>query len=239
MLLSSYQRLLRYCGGDTILADKAQNRQQLMGWLTAISVQIENWLNRGLQIQDAIEYYDIRYHYFEFYPLRIPVTTIASIYTDSTGMWIGGESKLSEISYYPGTNGSSIVLNFARPFEAKRGLRVSYTGGLALDGVRSVYGVTYNGTFVVGKFVYGDITNSIGIVRAVTSTSLTIEVLYGTFQLGETVYLWDTEDSAGTSNATATLDTATSLALAESTPAITRACEMQLRYMWKNKEGEG
>jgi hypothetical protein len=152
-------------------------------------------------------------------------------------MWDGRESLLSSISYHPGINGNSVVLIFARPFETKKGIRVKYTGGLAADAVRSVYAMTQTGgPFVVGKFIHGETSETIGIVKAQTSVSLTIEVLYGTFTLGETVTQWETESGPGTAPPTATLDTATSLALAESYPEIVRGVELQLRYMWKNKD---
>jgi hypothetical protein len=237
MNLSSYQRLLRYCGGDKTLTDNATNRQQLMSWLPSVSDAVEHWLNRGIQIQTSFtEYFNVNFHTKEFYPKYIPVVSIDSIYVDSLGMWDGRESLLSSVTYHPGLNGNSIVLVFARPFETNKGLRAIYTGGMAADGVQSIYVTTQTGAFTVGKFIYGGSSNAIGILRATDGTNMTIEVLYGRYSIGETVYQWDTEDGAGGSTSTATLNSATSLCIAEAYPEITRGVELQIRYMWKNKD---
>jgi hypothetical protein len=209
-----------------------------MSWLPSISSMVEHWLNRSIDlVTDFQEYFDVRFHTDEFYPKHIPVVSITDVYVDMLGMWDGRESLLSSISYHPGINGNSIKLIFARPFESKKGLRATYTGGLALDAVQSVYATTQtSGPFTVGKFIHGETSEAIGIVRAQTSTSLTIEVLYGSFVLGETVSQWATEDGKGSETPTASLDTATSLSLAEAYPEIVRGVELQLRYMWKNKD---
>ena len=209
-----------------------------MTWLPAVSAQIENWLNRGIQYQTGFtEYFDVRFHTNEFYPKYIPLVNIEDVYVDFLGMWDGMESQLSSISYHPGINGNSLVLIFARPFETKKGLRLNYDGGLALDAVQSVYVVTETGgPFTPGKFVYGQTSNAIGLVTADTGTALTIEILYGQYIVGETVSQWDTESGAGNSTATAVLSSATSLCLAESYPEIVNAAELQIRYMKKNKD---
>ena len=122
MDLTSYQRCLRYCGGDAVMANNSANRRALTSWIPSVSDTVENWLNRKLQMQIAfVEYFDVRYHTFEFYPTYYPVTNIESAWTDSTGMWIGGQSQLSAISYHPSVNGAAITINFARPFESKNG----------------------------------------------------------------------------------------------------------------------
>ena len=237
MDLTSYNRCLRYCGGDTVMINNSTNRRALMSWIPSVSDTVENWLNRKLQIQIAyVEYFDVRYHTFEFYPTYYPVTNIESAWTDSTGMWIGGQSQLSSISYHPSVNGAAITINFARPFEAKNGFMATYDGGMANSAVLSIYNVTFNGSWSVGKFCFGLTSNAVGIVNAVGASTLTIEVLYGRFLVGETLQQWDTEDSAGGSNQTAVYNTASSLALAESYPEIVRGVELQLRFMWKNKD---
>ena len=238
MLLSSYQRLLRYCGGDDVLVDNATNRRQLLSWLPAVSASIEHWLNRGIQsVTNYQEFFDVRFHTNEFYPKYIPVINIEDVYVDMLGMWDGRESQLSDISYHPGTNGNSLVLIFARPFETKKGLRIHYDGGLAASAAQSVYAMTPTGSFTVGKFISGGSSSTIGILRATdNATTMTIEILYGSFQLGETVYQWDTEDGAGASTTSAVLTAATSLSLAEAYPEIVQATELQIRYMKKNKD---
>jgi hypothetical protein len=238
MLLSSYQRLLRYCGGDNVLTDNQVNRMQLMTWLASVSTSIEHWLNRGIQLQTAfVEYFDVRFHNNEYYPYYIPVTNIESVYVDFLGMWTGGQSQLSDISYHAGVNGNSLVLIFARPFETKKGLQLTYDGGLASDATQSIYACTFTGTWTPGTFVYGTSSGSVGILMSTdNSTKMTVSVLYGIFQVGETLAQWDTEMGIGTSTATAVYNSATSLSLAEAYPEIVAATEIQIRYMKKNKD---
>jgi hypothetical protein len=237
MLLSSYQRLLRYCGADSVLTDSAVNRRNLMSWLPSVSDAVENWLNRGLEIQAAaVEYFDVNFGYREFWPKYVPIISIASVYTDSQGMWDGRESLLSTDEYHYGTGNRSLVLASTQSFIAKNGLKLTYSGGLAYHAVQSVYDATITGSFTVGLFVYGVNSSAVGIVKAVTATTLTIEVLYGKFEVGETVQEWATEDARGASTATATLDSATRLSLAEAYPEVVQAVEMQIRFMVKNKD---
>jgi hypothetical protein len=151
-------------------------------------------------------------------------------------MWIGGQAQLSSISYHPSVNGAAITINFARPFESKNGFMATYDGGMANSAVLSIYNVTFTGSWSVGKFCFGATSNAVGLVNAATATTLTIEVLYGRFLVGETLQQWDTEDSAGGSTQTAVYVSASSLALAESYPEIVRGVELQLRYMFKNKD---
>lgn len=210
-----------------------------MSWLASVSTSIEHWLNRGIQQQTAfVEYFDVRFHTNEFYPYYIPVVNIESVYVDMLGMWTGGESQLSDISYHPGINGNSLVLIFARPFETKKGLQLTYDGGLASDATQSVYAISnISGTFTPGKFIYGTSSSSVGILMSTdNSTTMTVAVLYGIFQVGETLAQWDTEMAAGSSNQTCKYASATSLSLAEAYPEIVAATEIQIRYMKKNKD---
>lgn len=236
MLLSSYQRLRRYCagqGGDP-LTDSTVNKRDLLMWLPAVSNQIEDYLNRSLETASYTEYFDIQCDSKIFYPKAIPIASITSVYADVQSLWAGGEYALS--NYYTTFDSNGIVLETEEQFDARKALRIIYTGGLAAHATRSVYNIgTISGTFDVDKFVSGSLSSTIGIIKAVTATTITVEVLYGKFEIGETINEWDTEDAIGTSAATAVLTSASSLALCEGYPEIVTACEMQLRYLWKNK----
>jgi hypothetical protein len=114
-------------------------------------------------------------------------------------------------------------------------LRAIYAGGLAYHGTQSLFTCVITGTWNVGNFCKGSTSEAVGIVKAVTATTLTIENLYGIFEAGETLTEYTTE-ALTTSDATATLTTITRQSLAESYPDIIRAAEMQVRYMFKHKD---
>jgi hypothetical protein len=117
-------------------------------------------------------------------------------------------------------------------------LKIEYTGGLATHGTRSTFIVaTTTGTWHTGVYVIGSNSYACGIVRTASATSLTVEVLYGTFEIGETLTEYDTESAIGSSTAVATLNSKSATSLAEAYPEITLGAEMQIRYMWKNKDG--
>lgn len=238
MLLSSYNRVLRYCSpvlGDN-LTDDNKSRRDLMTWLPSVSALIEDYLNRKIYVEARTEYFDVGYNTYEFFPKAYPVTSVTSVYSDSTGIWDGSESEVDDDSFHISAESNSVVLTYRQRWEKKRGLRIIYTGGLASHAANSVYNVVYTGSMTVAKYVYGVTSGAIGIINAVNTSTLTIEVLYGKFSVLETVQEWETESSRGASTATAVLSSASSLSLCESYPAIVSACEAQIRFMWTNKD---
>ena len=97
----------------------------------------------------------------------------------------------------------------------------------------AVSGVT--GTWTVNKYAVGDDSGSVGIVKAASASSITLEVLYGYFESDESITEYDSESSQGSSDGTATISSVTRRALCEAYPEITTATEMQIRYYWKHK----
>jgi hypothetical protein len=233
-LLTSYERMRRYLAAETsdALVDGVNPRRELLGWIGSTSAMIESYCNRNFLIASYTEYFDVNYKQIEFFLKATPISSITSIYYDITGLFTGSESALSD--YYIGTNDRSIVLATAER-ESKRGLRVIYTGGFGTDAVKSVFTGTITGTFTVGKFANGGTSYAKGIIRAVTATTLTIEVLYGTFEVGETITEWGTESAIGASTAIMVVTADTSRAICENYPDLVRATEMQIRYLYKNK----
>lgn len=234
--LTSYERLRRYCAGTSSdpLTDNEKNRRELTQWIGTVSNQIERYCGREFHIEARTEYFDLTYNKKSFQVKAPPITTLTSLYLDSTGQWDGSESQDSDA--FIGIDSRSANLYSIQDYEAYKAVRVIYTGGLALSATQSVYGITgSSGTWTTGKFVIGDTSRAMGIVRAVSAASMTIEVLNGLFQLDEGVTEQDTEAAVGNSDGTATLDSATSLSLAEAYPELVNAAEMQIRYNWKHK----
>jgi len=236
MNLTSYNRLLRYLAseGDTSnLSDTSANKRDLLGWIPAISGQIEKYLNRPLHIESRTEYFDAGPDR-TMYPLRaVPATTLTSVYVDYDGEWSGAESEISDCII--GVDGMSVHLPYPAMFRAPKALRVIYTGGLGYTGATALWTATQTGTWTVGKYVVGGTSAAVGLVSAVAATTLSIETLYGQFEAGEAVSECDSETAQGASDGSATLGSISQTSVYDAAPEIVRACEMQIRYMWRHK----
>jgi hypothetical protein len=236
MDLTSYMRMMRYVVGEreNALTDDTAGRRNLLLWIPGVSAQIEAFLNRSIESTSRTEYHDLEYAQREFLVAAYPATTLTSVYYDSTGLWDGGETEITDC--FIGVGGRSVWLPDQLNTISPKGIRIIYTGGLAAHGVRSTFTIsTSAGTWHVNKYVTGGTSRAMGYVRTASSTSIVVEVLYGVFVAGETLTEMDSESDTGASDAVATLTTKAATALCEAYPEITLATEMQIRFMWKHK----
>ena len=237
--LTSYERMRRYAAaiGQTAQTSGPIAERMFGVWIAAVSDKIEAYCNRRFLSESRTEYFDVTYNRDEYWIKSPPVTTLTSVYEDSSGEWDGSQSEISDCIY--GSDGLSVILPYRLTWTARKGLRIIYTGGLAASGVRSVFSVTgASGAFTVGYYVRGGTSGALGIVRAWATPALTVEVINGVFEAAETLtayataYDVDTAPSAGT---TAVLASKTTTALCEAYPGITAAAEVEVRYMWKHQ----
>ncbi len=240
MLLTSYQRLLRYLAAESknILTDSANNRRDILILLEAVSARISWYLNRIVESVASTEYFDVGYATKEFWISNAPITTLTSVKEDSTGRFSGDEATLDATDYHIGTEEASVILVSSRSWEAKRGIQIVYTGGLASHAVRSTFVVASVTSWTVDQYCIGGTSGAVGIVRTVTAgtSSLVIEVLYGIFQAAETITAHTNEDGSDAAAATTTITSKSATALCESiyNPIVT-ACEVEMRYFIKHK----
>lgn len=236
MLLSSYDRIRRYIGtAGTAFTDNKGNEQMLTNWIQSVSKQIENYLNRTLLISSYTEYFDIRKaRQTEFFVKASPVITLTDVYIDYEGQFDGGESEIEDSII--GINNDSVIIPYPSPLIGKKVMRIRYTGGMAYHGTQSLFTCTITGSPSNNKFYLGGTSGAVGILKANTATTLTIETLYGEFVEDETLTEYDDEDITTPSGVTATLDTITRQSLFEQYPDLVRACEAQIRYNWKHKD---
>ncbi len=238
MLLSSYNRLLRYLAGrdDDNLTDNKNNKRDVLTWLPAISNKIKLYLNRTKLIESKTEYFDVNSTEVEYWIKNAPVSSITSVKEDSTGRYNGDESTLDSDDYHIGTESASVVTLYPRSFRANRGLQIVYTGGLAYDPVKSVFAVADETGWDAGKYCIGSTSGAVGLVSATGTDELTIEVLYGIFVVGETITEYDNEDGSGSAGADTTISSKTRTALCEAYPEIVEACNNEIRYMIQHKQ---
>lgn len=236
MLLTSYNRMLRYLAGhgDDNMTNDVDNRRDILFWIPAISERIKNYLNRTIVIESRTEYFDINKRQYEFWVKNAPITTITSVKEDSTGQYDGSESTLDSSDYHIGTENSSVVLQYYRSYCASKALQIVYTGGLAYDPTKSVFAVASSTGWEANKFCVGSTSGAKGIISAVGTNELTIDVLFGKFIVSETITEYD-EESETTAGATTTISSKTREALCEGYPQIVEACENEVRFMIQHK----
>lgn len=217
------------------LDDDVYNEREITNWIASVSNQIEKYCDRTFKIESHTEYFDTKYNQVKFWVKSPLITAITSVKEDTDGQWDGSESTYDSTEYYIGYDSSHVVID--EPVgQSYKGLQIVYTGGLAYHGTRTVLTITGStGTWTAGQFVLGSTSGALGIVRASTATTLTVEVLFGVFE-AETVTEYTDEAHATTGDASATVSAVSQQSLAESYPDIVRACEIQVRYYWKHKD---
>lgn len=239
ILLTSYERMRRYLANadGTALTDTPARKQLITNLITAASKQIEKFLNRDIEITNKTEYFDVNSEKeIEYFAAAYPISELTDVYIDSTGLWNGSnESELDDC--YIGTKNDSIVLPVQPPIVGRKALRARYKGGLAHDGVKTLFNVSnVVGTWTSGEFIKGESSFAVGLIRNLSATALSVENLYGIFEDAETLNAYTSESMTATIGFSATVDEVAEVSLAESYPDIVRACEMQVRYMFKHKD---
>lgn len=237
MLLSSLNRLRSYIAGPDgtrYPSDVGANRD-LMMWLTSVSDQISRYLNRTLTIGEYVEYFDVTYNKDTFQVRAYPITSITNVYEDSSARWNGYEWLVDTTVYFISSNRDWVQLWQPRGYIANKGMKITYVGGLASHAVNSVWTASITGTLVVGNFVTGGTSGAVGKIVAFTATTITIETWYGQFTTGETITMQATEGGNNVAGVSASLTERTSSSLLDVAPSIVTACEMEVRYNWKNK----
>jgi hypothetical protein len=236
--LTSYDRMRRYItalSGQTLTDTKTQ-KQMIVNWIYAASKQIEGFLQRHLAIDSYIEYFDTKTEKdVKFNVKAYPIIILTDVYIDGSGLWDGGESEVTDC--FAGCDNASIVIPSSPAVLGYKTMRIRYTGGMAYYGTKSVFTISdSSGTWTSGSFVYGAASEAVGKIISLSGTSLTIEILYGIFEAGETLTEYSDEDLTTVGDASAILSSIYRQSLVEQYPDIVRACEIQTRHYWKHKD---
>ena len=242
----------------TLNITKADEDPILAALVGSASKEIVWWLRRldqsgedGIELKSRVEYVDPTPGERTFWPLCYPIQSVTSVYTDGYGRYAGSEQLVDATWYYLG--GELRTLAFVTVPRlpdwtgfpcVPRGMRLTYTAGLAVDPVLSVWTKT-GGTLTAGYFVRGETTGSIGRVSTTASGSLTIECLGGNFQ-AETVTEYKRLDGSAmdggvldASGQSCVLTACSSRCLAEAHPTLTMAAEMHVAFLRKNRDDFG
>lgn len=225
MLLTSYERAKRFL----CVEDSAKNRNVINQYIYGISAQIENYLDRQFLKQEYTEFHNIFEGEREFWLKAVPVNSITSISVDPTGEFTGSETPLS--NSYIGSTETSIVLQYAQ-IPAKRGLKIIYDGGVSTTtSLASMTLTSVIGAIAVNQFVE-TILGAGGLVKSYNSISkeITIDVLFGAFNVGDTLIFRANEDSGTIPSLSAVIQSKQVTSLVELLPNIALAVEVQMRY---------
>lgn len=235
-LLSSLSKLSRYTGlafdqGN----DKDGNRSKLLGWQASITNLVESYCHRKFLIESRTDTFDVSVRQLSFFPKGVPLVSITSLKADVLGRFDGtSDYTLSSSDYRIGTDGMSIVLNYPVT-TALGGLQSVSTGGLAYHAIRSVLTATPSAALTNGWFAVNDTGTAVGIVRASTATTITLENFYGVFDEGDTLSFATTEAALFKTDSlltpTATITAVTQQSLSEACPDLERAVEIETRFM--------
>lgn len=230
--LTSIERLLFYTG----LNDTLSNRRELQSWMHAASNAIRRYLDREVFIVSRLQYWNTIYKKQEYFFKAYPIIEINQVDYDDSGEFNGLQQTISSDYYHIGGSYNSLVLDW--DFQnVKRGLRVTYSGGLAYHPTNSEFETSgLAGSFTAGNYVSGSTSGAYGKVVSYSDDVLTINVLDGIFETGDLVTEYSDSTLETTAGASATIDSANRRALCEAYMDITRACEVQVRYMWKHKD---
>ena len=232
LLLSSVERLIRFL----CVEDNATNRRVLNQYLYAVSNNIQAYLSAKFELKARTEYFDIRRNEQEFWIEGVPIVSITSVIHDIDGKFDGSGTAIDSDNYITGIHDKSVVISFPQ-YPGRKVLQIIYTGGVSNTSTKSTFAITpVSGTFLVNKFATGSTSGASGIITAYSSSSITIDTLYGTFVAGETLTMQTTEGGADVSNVSATLDSITVQSFAELLPEVTLACDLQIRYNVKTMD---
>lgn len=237
ILLTSYNRMLRYLSATagSPLTDSKAEKQMLMNWIASSSKQIEKHLKRELLLTDYIEYFDvISEKDVQFFVKAYPIVTLTDVYEDSTGQWDDAESEITDCIINKDSNG--FILPIVPSVLGYKSIRARFNGGMSSYGVYSVFTISESvGTWTANNFVVGSNSEAVGIVKSISGTSLTVEILYGIFEEDDILTEYSDEDLTTIGDASAILSSILSQSLVEQYPDIVRAAEIQVRYYWKHK----
>lgn len=257
MNLTSLNRVKNALGVTSTDNDAALSRL-----VSTASNRIAFYLRRegAIQLTTYTEYFSPYRDQSVFRLKAYPVTSITSIYTDSTGLYNGSQALVASTDYIIGADNKTVWFNHTAGINNPllsptyagvypKSLKVTYIGGIAADGVTSSWTKSSDtgGTLAVSNYIQGSTSGAVGKITARASGTISYESIYGIFQAGETITEYSSLDNAlqgglGANNGTgvtATLTASTSLSLAETAPDLTEACEMYIRYLWRNKDTFG
>lgn len=253
MNLTSLARLKAYLGINHEKEDGV-----LLRLISTASSRIRKWLRRedGIELVSRTEYWSPYNGQTAFYTKAYPISSITSIYTDTSGLWSGSQSLIASTEYFISEDGKRVIfpngVYYQNQLEGSKfgifpkSVRIIYTAGLAASPCNSTWTTSADsgGTMTEGYYIQGETSRAVGKIIDRQAGTIEYECLYGVFEASETITEYQSIESSGggflemknETGVSATLTAATATSLAESYTDLVTACEMHVRYYRTNRD---
>jgi len=249
VMLSSVDRMAFYLqvdpgrgrvdGVNSDTNEQRSVRRNLIDWATAISTSFESFCNRQFLIAERTEYYDVPPGGMTYFLRAVPLVDWVEVQNDPTGQFNGSQWTLVKgQDYYEAAEGGNLQIWTNVLTCGPRYLRVRYIGGMAYHPVNSLYmvtGVTGASNIVAGRYAYGTLSESIGLVVGYADDELEIQNISGLFLEGEPLTFQASMYGQDIPATGAVIDALTRPSLVAQCPDLDQALLIELRYMQKHQ----
>lgn len=217
----------------------------LLRLIATSSDRIEGYLRRrkSLELVERREYLNTTAGQRSFYLAAYPVASIASIEIDASGRYSGSEVDVSPSDYLLSADERQLVLSRTCLSAAFRGVRVTYTGGLAPSGTLSRWTTTEQEGLHAGKYIQGAVSGALGRLVQVGEGFLRYDSIYGIFEPGEAVkqypdwnFVLLERGPSGDSDGDGVLGERETENVAEKYPSLSEAAQQLVQYYWQNRD---
>jgi hypothetical protein len=219
--------------------------------IAAVSDRIEAFLRRHIDIATYTEDYYVDTLARRFALKCAPIYSTTSVPGKQSSIIVANAPTVyydplrdfssavqDSFDYYVRLADGRIEFDFPVNFTGYRNpgaFRVVYTGGLAytLDQLVATTASHTGALLAVGASVTGSLSGATGTILAYTTdTTITVKVLSGVFQVGETF-------TSGSSTIAFTALTTVGVPLCMAYPQIVEACNMQVSWWLQRRESQG
>lgn len=238
MLLTSLKRMK-----FTLNIQGTSNDAKLTQLISTVSKRIEHYCKRAFKKMSYTQDFNPTPGQMVFRPKAYPIESITSLYSDPSGNYSGSQALIDSSSYLISDDQRTFIIKQITPsnhihiteygysFAFPKSIRATYIGGLADHAVNEELTVSGgSGTITVSTLTsaVGEDSGAVAYVKTYTSAAteeLVLENLYGEFEPGETITI---------GAATRVIVSKDNTILANDSIDLVTACELQVRYMWKN-----
>lgn len=257
VMLTSLERVAFYLGKeigkgrvDGINSDtpeQRRTRRSLLQWILDASSRVQNHCHREMLIQERTQYFNVDQSRMEYFPSATPILSIFSLRNDPLGLFAGGEWTLPPADYRINAGAYSFEPVFSQLMPGRNALEAVLTGGLAYHGTQSTFtvgGVESPENLATDSgavYAYGNLSESIGRVVGYTASlvsgagTLVVETYAGVFVPGEDLTFQTELYAQDIPSTGATITAIKKQSLCEAYPDISRAMELEIRYLEKHE----
>lgn len=224
MRLTTLARVKRLLALSTTQHDAWLN-QRIVG----VSERVQRCLGRHVLRTSRTEDYDVEPGQTRVFLKGWPVDSGASFYNDYTREFTG--SAIATTAYHVNNDYGAVVFDKYALVDGPGVFRATYSGGLAATLQRLVTVATVTQAFASNETITGATSEAQATWVSTNGTTLTMDVLFGAFEAGETL--------SGSTGGAATLTSLTTEPLLHTHAQVCEAVEAQLLFEFTRKREVG